>query len=112
MNRRLDGAIGLLWLVVAVSMPVAIGLVFLYVPDEKVMGAAQRIFYFHVPSAFVTFLAVFVLLAGSVGYLWTRNLGWDNLSRAATETALVFCTIVLTTGPLWAMPAWGVWWTW
>ena len=112
MYRNLDRAITFLWVIVTVTMPVAIWMVFLYVPDERVMGAAQRIFYFHVPSALVMFGSVFVLLAGSIGYLWTRNLGWDNLSRAATETGLVFCTIVLTTGPLWAKPAWGIWWTW
>jgi heme exporter protein C len=112
MNRVLDALIGVLWLVVTALMPVALWLVFLHAPEEKVMGAAQRIFYFHVPSAIVTFLAVSVLLGASVAYLWTRDLRWDNLSRAATETAVVFCTIVLTTGPLWARPAWGVWWTW
>ena len=53
-----------------------------------------------------------MLLAGSLAYLWTRDLKWDNLSRAATETSLLFCTIVLITGPIWAKPAWGTWWTW
>jgi len=95
-----------------VLMPAAIGMVFLYAPEEKVMGAAQRIFYFHVPSAMMTYVAVVFVLAGSLAYLWTRDLKWDNLSRAATETSLLFCTIVLITGPIWAKPAWGAWWTW
>ena len=98
--------------VTAVAMAVAIWMVFLYAPDEKVMGAVQRIFYFHVPSALVTFLSTFVLLASSIGYLWTREPAWDRVSKAATEIGLVFCTIVLVTGPIWAKPAWGVWWTW
>ena len=76
------------------------------------MGAVQRVFYFHVPSAIVTFASVFLLLGASVAYLSTRSSSWDNLSRAATETALLFCTLVLITGPIWAKPAWGVWWTW
>lgn len=101
-----------LWAVTTVAMCVAIYMVFLHAPDERVMGAAQRIFYFHVPIAMMTFLSVFVLLAGSVGYLWTRNAAWDHVSRAATETGLVFCSLVLLTGPIWARPAWGVWWTW
>ena len=101
-----------LWGLATVGMLIALYLVFINAPEERVMGAAQRIFYFHVPIAMMTFLSVFVLLAGSVGYLWTRKTAWDNLSRAATETGLVFCTLVLITGPIWAKPAWGVWWTW
>ena len=101
-----------LWTLTTAGMAVAIGLVFLYVPDERVMGAVQRIFYFHVPAAIVAFFGVFLLLAGSIGYLWTRDRRWDHLALASTEVALLFCTIVLVTGPLWAKPAWGVWWTW
>ena len=96
----------------AALMFTAIWMVFQYVPDERVMGAVQRIFYFHVPSALVTFALVFVLLAASVAYLLTRRRVFDNVARAATETSLLFCSIVLITGPIWAKPAWGVWWTW
>ena len=112
MHRWLDRSIALLWGLTVVLMPAAIWMVFLYAPEEKVMGAAQRIFYFHVPSAMMTYVAVVFVLGGSLAYLWTRDLKWDNLSRAATETSLVFCTIVLVTGPIWAKPAWGTWWTW
>jgi heme exporter protein C len=55
---------------------------------------------------------VFVLLAASVAYLWTRNRTWDHVARAAAETGILFCTLVLITGPIWAKPAWGIWWTW
>jgi len=98
--------------VTALLMFGAIYMVFVYAPDERVMGPVQRIFYFHVPAAIVTFSSVMVLLAASVAYLWTRQAFWDNLSRAATEIGLLFCTVVLITGPIWAKPAWGVWWTW
>jgi heme exporter protein C len=98
--------------ITACAMSVAIWMAFLYAPEEAVMGAVQRIFYFHVPAAIVTFASVFLLMGASIAYLWTRNRAWDNLSRAATETALLFCTLVLVTGPIWAKPAWGVWWTW
>lgn len=101
-----------LWLVATLAMPVALWAVFLYAPEERVMGAAQKIFYFHVPAAIVTYTSVAVLLAGSLGYLWTRDRRWDDLSRSATEVGLVFCTLVLITGPIWARPAWGTWWTW
>ena len=60
----------------------------------------------------VCFASVFVLLLGAVAYLWTRNPVWDHLALAAAEIAFVLCTIVLVTGPIWAKPAWGVWWTW
>ncbi len=101
-----------LFAVVVILVPVAHYLIFLHAPEEKVMGAAQRIFYFHVPVAMVAFFSVFLLLAGSIGYLWTGKRAWDRLSRSATELALLFCVLVLTTGPIWAKPAWGVWWTW
>jgi heme exporter protein C len=103
--------IGLL-AVTAFLMLGAIYMVFVYAPEERVMGPVQRIFYFHVPSAIVTFSSVMVLLVASVAYLATRRVFWDNLSRAATEIGLLFCTVVLITGPIWAKPAWGVWWTW
>lgn len=112
MIRTRDLALGALWGLTTVAMGVAIGLVFLYAPEERVMGAPQRIFYFHVPMALMTFLSVFVLLVGSIGYLWTRRSAWDDLGRAASDTGLLFCTLVLVTGPIWAKPAWGVWWTW
>ena len=112
MNRILDRIIIVLWCLTTPLMWVGLWMVFLYVPDEKVMGAAQRIFYFHVPAAMATYAGVFVLLAASVAYLWTRDQRWDNLSRSATEIAVLFCSLVLITGPIWAKPAWGVWWTW
>ena len=101
-----------LFAVTSALMAVALWLVFLEAPEEKVMGAVQKIFYFHVPLAAVTFLSVFVLLAGAAGYLWTRRAVWDHLSIASAEVGLLFCTLVLVTGPIWAKPAWGVWWTW
>jgi heme exporter protein C len=95
-----------------VAMVGALWAAFLYAPEERVMGAVQRVFYVHLPAALVAFFSTFVLLAGSIGYLWTGRRRWDRLSRAATELAFLFCTLVLTTGPLWAKPAWGTWWTW
>jgi len=101
-----------LWAVATAAIFGAIWMVFRYAPEEAQMGAAQKIFYFHVPSAFATYASVAVLLGGSMAYLWTRDTRWDNLSRSATETGLLFCSIVLITGPIWAKPAWGTWWTW
>jgi len=109
---RLPAVTILLVTTVAPLMVGALYLIFQYAPEERVMGAVQRIFYFHVPSAMVAFASTFVLLLGSVGFLWTGRRGFDYLAIAATELAFVFCTLVIVTGPIWAKPAWGTWWTW
>ena len=81
-------------------------------PIESTMGIIQKIFYFHVPSAMMTFLAAFVCGLSSAVYLFRRNRFADQLAVAAAELAVVFGIIVLVTGPLWARKAWGVWWQW
>ncbi len=93
-------------------MIVAMYLIFLYAPQEETMGEVQRIFYIHVPSAWTAFVAYFVVFLGSVGYLWKRSRFADELAHAAAEVGFVFCSCVLITGPLWAKPVWGIWWTW
>lgn len=111
-SLRSDVLLALLVAVSAAAMLRALWKVFVTAPEERVMGAVQKIFYFHVPSAMVCFASVFVLMAASIAYLWTREGRWDRVARAAAEVGLVFCTIVLVSGPIWAKPAWGVWWTW
>ena len=81
-------------------------------PTEQTMGDVQRIFYYHVPSAWTSFLFFFVNFAASLVYLMRRNAKADALAIAGAEVGLVFCTVVLVTGPLWARPVWGIWWTW
>ncbi len=81
-------------------------------PVEQVMGIVQKIFYFHVPSAMMTFLAAFVCGTASAVYLFGRNRFADQIAVSAAELAVVFGIIVLVTGPLWARKAWGVWWQW
>ena len=76
------------------------------------MGEVQRIFYYHVPSAWVAGLCFAVNFLASVVYLWKRSLNADALAAASAEVGVVFCTIVLITGPIWARPVWGIWWTW
>ena len=76
------------------------------------MGVVQRIFYFHVASAFVAFGLFFVVGGAGTVYLWGNSAAADRLGLAAAEVGMLFCTLVLITGPLWAKPAWGVWWTW
>ncbi len=87
-------------------------------PEEQTMHEVQRIFYYHVPSAMVAFLFFAVSLAGSIGFLAFRrnHPGWaqsaDAWALAGAEVGVVFCTVVLITGPIWGRRAWGIWWTW
>jgi len=81
-------------------------------PTERTMGDVQRIFYYHVPSAWTAFLLFLVNLVASVTYLVRRNPKADALAVVCAEVGVVFCTIVLVTGPIWARPVWGIWWTW
>jgi heme exporter protein C len=81
-------------------------------PTEATMGDVQRIFYYHLPSAWVAFLLFFVNFLASVWYLVRRSSGADALALASAEVGVSFCTIVLITGPIWARPIWGIWWTW
>jgi len=96
----------LAWLAVALYM------IFFYAPTELTMGNVQRIFYIHASSAITALLAYGFVAVGSVGYLWRRSQFADDLAHAAAEVGFVFCSCVLVTGPLWAKPAWGIWWTW
>ncbi len=93
-------------------MVAAVSLIAAYVPTEAEMGVVQRIFYFHVPLAWVAFLAFFVVFIMSILYLWKRNERWDFWAYSSAEVGMVFTTMVLITGPIWAKPAWGVWWAW
>ena len=81
-------------------------------PTERTMGLIQRIFYFHVPSAWTGFVAFFLVLVSSIAYLFRRRPQWDWLAVSAAEVGVACFTVVLVTGPIWAKPVWGIWWTW
>lgn len=93
-------------------MTAALYLVFIFAPTEEAMGQIQRIFYFHVSMAWVAFLSFFVVFICSILYLWKRAIKWDIIARFSAELGIVFTTLVLITGPIWAKPVWGVWWIW
>lgn len=86
--------------------------IFMIVPTEQVMGAVQRVFYFHVASALACYAAFGVVFIGSVAYLVTRRERADILSAAAGEVGFVLCTIVLITGMIWGHSAWNTWFRW
>ncbi|MFQ5666098.1 MAG: cytochrome c biogenesis protein CcsA [Candidatus Binatia bacterium] len=94
------------------AMALAIYMVFVYVPSDKVQGIVQRIFYFHVPLAIMTFVAFGTVAVASILFLWRGTRSSDRLACAAAEVGMLFCTLVLITGPIWARPVWGTWWTW
>jgi heme exporter protein C len=83
------------------------------IPDPgQSLYFSQKIFYYHVPNAFMLFLSVFLCGLGSVAYLRTRNARWDDVALSAAETAVMFGAVVLVTGSIWAKAAWDVWWVW
>ena len=93
-------------------MVAALYMVFIYVPTDKNTGAVQRIFYFHVPLAWIGFLAFSVVFVCSILYLTKRAIKWDMIASASAEVGIVFTSLVLITGSVWAKAAWGIWWTW
>jgi heme exporter protein C len=102
------------WLVIldVIVMIVALWMTFVYAPTELTMGNVQRIFYFHVPVDWVAFLSFLVVFIASIAYLRTRNPKWDLVAHSSAELGIVFTTLMLITGMLWARPAWGVYWVW
>ena len=86
--------------------------VFYWVSTERTMGVVQRIFYIHVPAAWVAFMAFGIVAVCSAVYLWLEDERLDMAALAAAEGGMLFTAIVLLTGPLWGRVAWGTWWTW
>jgi len=95
-----------------IGMMTSILMIFLYVPTDAIEGIPQRIFYFHVPIAWIGMLAFGVLAVASIGYLWKKDERWDWLARASAEVGTIFITLALITGSIWGRTTWGTWWTW
>ena len=102
----------ILAIVTAVLLSFALYAALLIAPTEQTMGNVQRIFYYHVPSAWVAFELFLINFLASVVYLIRRSAKADILALVTAEVGVVFCTVVLITGPIWARPVWGIWWTW
>jgi len=111
-EHRLDriGTV-LLWVLLPLTV-IALFAAFLYAPTEAIMGNVQRIFYFHVPSAWVGFLSFFVTFVFSITYLRTKQRRHDIIALSSVEIGLLFTTIAIISGSLWARPIWNTWWTW
>lgn len=85
---------------------------FFVAPEEHTMGLIQRIFYLHMPSGITAFAAFFICFIANLLYVFRREQRWDWLGVSAAEVGLAFVSVVLVTGPIWAHPVWGIWWTW
>jgi heme exporter protein C len=94
------------------GMLVSIWMIFLYAPLDAVQGEPQRIFYFHVPMAWLGMLGFGVIAAAGIGYLITKDERWDWAARASAELGAIFITLALVTGSIWGETIWGTWWTW
>lgn len=98
--------------VLAVLVVINLYAIFFYAPVERTMGIVQKVFYFHVASAWIGLLAFCVVFAASILYLWKRDDRINHLALASAEIGTVFISGTLLTGPLWAYPIWNTWWTW
>jgi heme exporter protein C len=95
-----------------VVLPIWLVMVIYYAPIEQVQGVVQKIFYVHTPAILPTYLGFILTAVGGIGFLRTRREGWDQLAIAGCEVGVVFCSLMLLVGPIWAKPVWGQWWVW
>ena len=109
---RLDRTIRILNIASLVALVIAMVMIFFYAPVERTMGNVQRIFYFHVGSAWVGSLAFFVALISGVLFLRRPQKKWDTMSLASVEIGLVFLSMAIVAGSVWGKPAWNTWWLW
>ncbi len=109
---RLSRTIRILNIVSFIALAIALGTVFFYAPVERTMGNVQRIFYFHVGSAWVGSLAFLVAMVCGVLFLRRPEKKWDTMAMASVEIGLVFISMAIVSGSVWGKPAWNTWWLW
>ena len=107
MNRYLVAAAAAVSLMLA-----AAAFIFFFAPTDALQGPVQRIFYLHVSSAIAAFVSFAVVVVGSVAYLWRESVVGDRVARSAALVGVVFTTVTLVMGMMWAKPIWGTFWTW
>lgn len=105
-------ALKILDLVSIIALAVSTYLALVFAPTELVMGDVQRVFYFHIGTAWTALLGFILAAVFSITYLVSKDLKWDRLQVAAIEVSLVFFFITIVLGSIWARPAWNTWWTW
>lgn len=105
-------ALKILDIVSLIVLVIATYLALFFAPTERVMGEVQKVFYFHIGTAWTALLGFVLAAVFSVVYLVTKDLKWDRLQVASIEVSLVFFLITIVLGSIWARPAWNTWWTW
>ena len=98
--------------IAVISILISIYLALVYTPSHETMGDVQRIFYFHVASAWISYLAFGVTFVAGLLYLKSKDLKWDTVAYGSAEVGIIFCTLAIITGSLWGKAAWGVFWRW
>ena len=101
-----------LTIVTFLLLAVATWTALVYAPTEPLMGHVQRLFYFHMGTVWVATVAFIIVFVASIMYLWKQTRGWDILAYCSAEIGVLFLTITILTGAIWAKPIWGTWWTW
>ncbi len=102
----------LLLALIFISMIGSLYTSFIYAPTEKVMGPIQKIFYFHMGTVWVATISFIIVFVASIQYLRKESRSWDILAYSAAEIGVVFITLTIISGSIWAKPIWGTWWTW
>lgn len=109
---NLDRLVPILNWVAGIMVAISLLVIFFYAPTEITMGNVQRIFYFHVGSAWVAALAFFVALLSGIAYLRNPSRIWDTIAVGSVEIGLVFTSMTIISGSVWGRPAWNTWWIW
>ena len=102
----------LLIILALIGMVASLYMAFIYAPTEPQMGHIQRIFYFHMGTVWVATVAFIMVFISSIMFLWKQTRGWDILAYCSAELGVLFLTLTIITGSIWAKPVWGTWWTW
>ena len=101
-----------LFIISAFLMLCTIYMIFIWVPTEQNLGVSQRIFYFHVPLAWIGMVSIIVVGVASIAHLVSGDNKLDALAYSSAELGVIFATLILVTGAIWAKPVWGGWWSW
>lgn len=109
---NLDRLVPILNWLAGIMVAISLLVIFFYAPTEITMGNVQRIFYFHVGSAWVAALAFFVALLSGIAYLRNPSRTWDTIAVGSVEIGLVFTSMTIISGSVWGRPAWNTWWIW
>ena len=105
-------ALTILDIVSIIVLGIATYLAVVFAPTEAVMGDVQRVFYFHIGTAWVGLVGFVLSAAAGIAYLVTKDMKWDRFEVAAVEVSTMFFFITIVLGSIWARPAWNTWWTW